>query len=196
MSISDTAQFSKLASSFKNVNYKAQVLLEMSKKLFKAGEIAQAIRYFNRISGLELTHKKLYDDVRFFELEMLASRKETFQLIKQLNKGVEFDNTRHLEKCLYTALLQESNGQLSEAAKNYQIAGTYNPYYEVGVLAAADFFRRQDAKSIKAYDLLAEAIQVNNKSLKLMLAYAAEAARMGFDEYAASAAAQAEALRH
>ena len=48
---------------------------------------------------------------------------------------------------------------------------------------------------MKAYDMLAEAIQINNKSLKLMLAYAAEAARMGFDEYAASAAAMAEALR-
>jgi hypothetical protein len=196
LGVSDTVQFSKLVSSFENVNYKAQVLLEMSKKLFKAGEIAQAIRYFNRISGLELTHKKLYDDVRFFELEMLASRKETFQLIKQLNKGIAFDNTRYLEKCLYTALLDESNGKLPEAARNYFIAGTYNPYYEVGVLTAAEFFRRQDAKSMKAYDLLAEAIQVNNKSLKLMLAYAAEAARMGFDEYAASAAAQAEALRH
>jgi hypothetical protein len=92
-------------------------------------------------------------------------------------------------------LLQESNGQLAEAAKNYLIAGTYNPYYEVGILTAADFFRRQDGKSLKAYDILAEAIQINNQSLKLMSAYAAEAARMGFDEYAASAAAQAEALR-
>jgi hypothetical protein len=191
----DTVEFTALTNSFGNANYKAQVLLEMSRKLFKAGEIAQAIRYFNRISGLELSNKRLYDDVRFFELEMLASRKETFQIIEQLNKGMEF-GSRTLEKYLYTALLQESNGQIAEATKNYQIVGTYNPYYDVGILAAADFFRRQDAKSMKAYDILAEAIQVNNKSLKLMLAYAAEAARIGFDDYAASAAAQAEALRH
>jgi len=195
MGVADTVQFGKLASSFAHANYKAQVLLEMSKKLFKAGEVAQAIRYFNRISGLELSNKKLYEDVNFFELEMLASRKETFQVIKQLNKGVQFDHAHFLEKSLYTALLQESNGQLAEAARNYRIAGTYNPYYEVGVLMAADFFRRQDARSLRAYDMLAEAIQVNTKSLKLMLAYAAEAARMGFDEYAAGAAAQAEALR-
>jgi hypothetical protein len=195
LGVKDTVQFTSLANSFKNTNYKAQVLLEMSRKLFKAGQVTQAIRYFSRISGLEISNKRLYDDVRFFELEMLASRKETFQIIEQLNKGVEFSTAHSLEKHLYTALLQESNGQLVEAARNYYIAGTYNPYYEVGIILAADFFRRQDAKSLKAYDMLAEAIQINNKSLKLMLAYVAEASRMGFDEYAASAAAQAEALR-
>lgn len=192
--VPDTTQFTTLANSFSNANYKAQALLEMSQKLFRNGEVAQAIRYFNRISGLEISSKKLYEDVRFFELEMLASRKETFQLIKQINKGIVFDGARSLQKRLYAAMLQESNGQMAEAAKNYQEVGTSNPYYEVGILAAVDFFKKQDPRSMKAYDILAEAIQTNNQSIKLLSAYAAEATRLGFDEYAASAASSVQTL--
>lgn len=188
LSANDTVYFSKLSNTFDNPNYKAQALLDMSKKQFEAGRIVPAIRFFQQTSGLELTDKKLYEEIRHFELRMLASRNEVRTLANQINKGVTFDNSRLLEKMLYTALISEFSGDLKTAEKNYAILGAWNPYFEDGILAAAAFFRKQDTSGVKSYNILAEAIQINAMSARLLKAYADEATRQGLDEYAASAA--------
>jgi hypothetical protein len=190
----DTTVFNSLVGGFTNPNYKAQALLDMSQKLFNAAYMAPAVKYFNRISGLKITNKKLYDDARFFELEMLASRKEVHQLIKQINKGLEFNTARTLEKKLYAAMVNEMSGDTASASRNYLIAGTSNPYYDNGVIAAANFFRERDSTSFQAYDILANAIQINGESVRLLGAYAKEAARKGFDEYAVSAVLRIEEI--
>lgn len=188
VSIHDTAYFSKLVNTFEDVNYKAQSLLDMAKKQFKADQIAPAIRFYSQTSGLRLTNKNLYDEIRYFELQMLASRGEIRKLAQQINKGITFDASRALEKMLYTALINEASGDLKTAERLYSILGVWNPYFENGILAAANFYRSHDLKSAKAYNLLAEAIQVNSASIRLLKAYAAEASRQGLDEYATSAA--------
>jgi hypothetical protein len=135
-----------------------------------------------------LSNKKLYDDIRHVELLMLAYRGELRSLASQINKDVTFDNSRSLEKLLYTALIAESSGDSTLAAKNFKILGSYNPYFEEGIIAAANFYRHQSKDRLKPYSVLAEAIQVNNNSIRLLKAYVAEASRQGFDEYARSAA--------
>lgn len=186
VSVSDTAYFSRLSNTFNNPDYKAQALLDMSQKQFNAGRTIPAIRFFNQISGLSLTDKKLYDEIHYFELRMLASRGEIRSLTRQINKEITFDSTRILEKMLYTALVNEASGDLKAAEKNYTILGSWNPYFEEGIIAAANFFRNQDGDSVKPYDILAEAIQINNNSVRLLRAYAEEASRQGFEEYAES----------
>lgn len=183
----DSVLFDHIVNSFNNANYKAQALLDISRKYYRAEQYGPAIRFFNRIAGLELSDKGLYDDVRHFELRMLASRKELRALATQINKGIEFPGSRMLEKTLYTALLNEANGDTLNAHKNFEILSRYNPYFEEGIIAAADFYRARDAESIKPYTILSEAIQVNSNSYRLLKAYAEEAVRQGFDEYALSA---------
>jgi hypothetical protein len=63
----------------------------------------------------------------------------------------------------------------------------YNPYFEEGIIAAADFYRGQNNDRLRPYTILAEAIQINGNSIRLLKAYVAEAMRQGFDEYAISA---------
>lgn len=191
----DTALFNSLVDGFTNSNYKAQALLDMSQKLFNAAYVIPAVKYYNRISGLQISNKKLFDDARFFELEMLASRKEVHQLIRQINKGIEFNSSRTLEKKLYAAMVNELGGDTASAARNYTIAGTSNPFFDNGVIAAADYFRVYDSTSFKSYDILADAIQINAGSVRLLGAYAKEAARKGFDEYAVSAVLRIEEIR-
>ena len=147
----------------------------------------RAIKYINQISGLELTNRNLYEEVRFTELLMLAWRGELPSLASQINKGIEFTRGHELEKMLYTALLSEANGDIDKAQKVYRLLGTWNPYFEEGIIAAANFFRRQSDDRLAAYNILVEAIQVNYNSLRLLTAYAEEAERLGFDDYAASA---------
>jgi hypothetical protein len=186
VNVSDTAYFLRLVNTFQNQNYKGQALLDMSKKQLRADRIVPAIRFFQQISGLELSDKKLYENIQHFELRLLATRKEGMNLAKAINKGITFDNSRFLEKLLYTAIINESSGDSINAEKLYKIVATWNPYFEEGVISAADFYKAKEPNTLKAYDILAEAIQVNTTSLRLLKAYADEASRKGFDDYAAS----------
>lgn len=185
--LSDTVFFNKITNTFNNPNYKAQALLDMSRKQFRVGNMVPAIKYINRISGLELSNRDLYEEVRFAELLMLAWRGELELLASQINKGIEFTTGHELEKMLYTALLSEANGDIEKARELYELLGTWNPYFEEGIIAAASFFRRASEDRLAAYNVLVEAIQVNYNSVRLLTAYAEEAERLGFDEYAASA---------
>jgi hypothetical protein len=185
--LSDSASFNRVVESFENVNYKAQSLLDRTNALLKADQLIAAIKTFNRISGLELTDKRLYESIAFTELRMLAIRKEVRPLAQQINKGVNFDRARNLDKVLYTALLNASSGNTKEAAAQFEYLSKSNPFFEEAILSSAEFFRTQDARSGKPYDILVNSIYVNPKSIRLLKAYAEEASRQGFDEYATSA---------
>ncbi len=185
--LKDSILFNRLINTFESADYKAQSMLDFSKKYYEADLLSPAIRYYNRIAGLELSNKKLYDDVRHTELLMLAYRGELSLLASQINKGITFDGSRSLEKILYTALIAESSGDTTRAEKHYKILARYNPYFEEGIIAAANFYRKKNEDRLKPYTILAEAIQINANSIRLLKAYITEASRQGFDEYATSA---------
>ena len=186
--LKDSLLFNRILDTFESADYKAQALLDISKRYYEADLLAPAIRYYSRITGLELSNKKLYDDVRHAELLMLAYRGELNLLATQINKDVSFDDSRSLEKILYTALMAAAGGDTIRAAKNFSILADHNPYFEEGVIAAANYYRNQRTDNLKPYNVLAEAIQVNGNSIRLLKAYIREATRQGFDDYASSAA--------
>ena len=167
----------------------------MSQKQFKAGNTPGAIRLFTRLEGLQFSDKKLLDKIQHFELELLASRGQVRLLATTINEGVTFDRSQELEKTLYTALLHEVNGDTIQAERNYKVLASYNPFYEEGIIAAARYYKKHSNDPLQAYNILTDAVHVNRNSIRLLTAYVAEAARMGFDEYAADAAQQLEELK-
>lgn len=179
----DTVLFERLVDVFEDPNYKAQVLVDMAVKQFRADNTVSAIQYLNQVGGLQITDKRLYGDIRFLELQLLASRREIATLAKQINDGVVFDQSRTLEKMLYTALISES-GDPKKAEALYKVLSRSNPFFEEGILSSADFFRRKNPQGLTAYNILVEAIHVNTTSIRLLKAYAAEASRKGFDDFA------------
>jgi hypothetical protein len=185
--VGDSVLFNRIVNSLDEPNYKAQVLLDLSRKYLDAGNITAAIHYYNRIAGLQLTDQRLYSDFRHFELLLLSTRREVRLLATQINKGLEFDASRRLEKIYYTALISESNGDIASARKLYKILGRYNPFFVDGILSASQFFQKTNPSAFDAYTILSEAVHVNTTSLRLWTAYRDEALRMGFDEYAAGA---------
>jgi len=194
LDLADSVLFDRLVNTFENADYKAQALLDRSRRYYQAEELAPAIKLFQRIAGLELSDALLYEDVQHFELRMLATRREFRALAGQINKGVTFEYNP-LEKMLYTALLSESSGDTVKARQHYAVLARYNPYYEEGILASADYFRRHNAKDMRPYTILSEAIQVNIHSYRLLKAYAEEARRQGLDDYAANAEERWRAVR-
>ncbi|HTF18977.1 MAG TPA: hypothetical protein VK658_12940, partial [Chryseolinea sp.] len=165
--LSDSVEMDRLLERYESNDYRAQAILDYSKKYFEAGEMIPAIRYFRRIGGLELTSKPLYGQIQQFELLMLARQKDFRGLANQINSGVTFDQSTQLQKMLFTAMIAESSGDTVAAKLNYTVLASWNPYLEEGVIAAADFFRKYDRNKLRAYAILAEAIQINNASIPL-----------------------------
>ena len=191
----DSAVFNRIVNTFRDNNYKAQALLEMSQRQFNSGNTATAIHYFTQLEGLRFSDKTLYEKIQHFELELLASRGQLRLLADKINEGITFNRSQQLEKMLYTAMVSEVSGDTTAATMNYQVLSTYNPFYEEGIIASARYFKRHSIDPLKAYTILTDAVHVNMNSIRLLAAYVAEASRMGFDEYAASAAQQLEELK-
>jgi hypothetical protein len=192
LSLNDSVTFNKTLNLFTDPNVKVRAILDMTKRQFEAGNISKAVRYFTRLEGLQMTDKRLYEDMQHVELELLASRGQFRLLAQKINEGITFNRAQSLEKMLYTGLLSEASGDTLVAEKNFAVLARYNPFFEEGIIAAARYFKQHSADPMKAYTILTDAIHVNRKSVRLLKAYIAEASRMGFDNYAADGE---EALR-
>ncbi|HEU5290788.1 MAG TPA: hypothetical protein VFU05_09115 [Cyclobacteriaceae bacterium] len=195
ISTKDSTDFNRIVNTFQDTHYKAQALLEMSQRQFNGGNTTAAIRYFTRLGGVQFTDEALYEKIQHFELELLASRGQFRLLATKINEGITFSQPRELEKMLYTALISEASGDTTTAELNYKVLSTYNPFYEEGVIAAARYFKKHSTDPLRAYNILTDAFHVNKNSIRLLTAYIAEAARMGFDQYAASASQELEILK-
>lgn len=188
--LNDSLTFNKVVNTIQDINLKVETLLDRSKRLFDNGNTNAAIRVFNKLEGLKLTDKNLFDRMQHFELELLASRGQLRLLAEKINEGITFSKSQQLEKMLYTAMIAEASGDTVTAAKNYSVLAVYNPFYEEGIIAAARYFKNHSQDSFKAYNILTNAMHVNKKSVRLLRAYIAEAARMGFDNYATDGEAE------
>lgn len=195
LELTDSVSFNRILNTIDNPNYSALIILEMSQRQFHAGSIRQAIQYFNKLNGLVFTDKNLAEKINHFELELLASRNEIRLLATKINEGITFPKNKELHKLLYAALVNEANGDTLAAQKNYEILAVYNPFFEEGVIAAARYFKTHSSDRLKAYAILAEAKQINVGSVRLLMAYITEATRVGFDDFAADAYAELEALQ-
>lgn len=195
LNVFDTTTFNKIIPTIQDNNYKAQALLDMAMRQFEWNNLPSAIQYFNQTGGLPLTDQSLYNRIRHFELLMLTERREIQNLALQLNESIEFTPQQELEKVLYTALINESSGDTIRAETNFRILAHYNPYFEEGVIAAAAYYRNKDGDSMEPYNILAEAIQVNDASVKLWNAYIAEAMRKGFDDFALTGLQKLEEIK-
>lgn len=180
----DEARFDQLVNSFQNSNYRAQSLLERSKQFYEKGDVLRAAELFNRLSNATVTDQNLRSDIRRNQLKMWAEEGNMDKLENELQRK---DPTLALplqEDWYYQALIHQHKGEKEAAVKLFQLLSTNNPYFEEGVIAAAGFFAD---KGLTPYNILAEAIQVNTESPKLLRAYIREATRNGFDEFAEGA---------
>lgn len=195
LGLGDSVKFNQVIARIENPNYKALMLLEMAQRHFDAGSTRNAIRYFNKLDGIRFTDKTLNDKINHFELELLASRNEFRLLGTKINEGITFPQNKQLQKMLYTALISEASGDTLTAQKNYEVLAVYNPFFEEGIIAAARYFRTHGSDSQKAYSILSEAKHINPGSVRILMAYIMEAERIGFDDFAADAFEELEALR-
>ena len=172
--------------SIKNNDLRAKAIIDRTKRLLELDDLKTAMQVFQRINGIEMSDKKLFEDFRHTELSMLAAKRD-FRSLEQQLKVVTFSTDQKNEKIYFTALINESVGNIVEAEKNYNWLSSANPYFDEAVVESARFFRTTSKERMKAYTILVNAVQANPMSIKILKAYGLEAFRMGFDDYSQSA---------
>lgn len=185
--LNDSVSFINVVNSIENDDLKARAILLRSRQLFELDETQQSIALFQRVKGLQLSDRRLYDQIIHFELDLFAKRREITALANQINNlEVTFSKEWENQQNYFKALLSELNGDSTEASRLYRWLSTINPYDEEAVIAAAQYFKNITDDPLTTYNILADALHANQFSVKLLKAYSLEAARLNFDTYAQS----------
>lgn len=178
----DTVIFNQLINEFTNKEYRALAFYEMGMRQLKLARPKQAKKYITSAARQQPARQSLQQKI-----------KDAQWLIDVATAGYSpkiTDDAAPLEKptrLLYEALTAEQQGAAMKAKQYYHLLATHNPFFEEGMLAAVRYFKNHASDPLFVYNLLTDAIYLNKYSYRLLIAYAEEAARLGFDEYAAGA---------
>lgn len=176
----DTLTFNRLLDKLQTPNLRAESLLARSKKYFAQDEIGQSVKLLQRIKGLTLTDKKLYEQIQHFSLQLTA-KLENWTVLKQQMAGVNFEaHPNH--KIYFEALLAEAEGNQAEAAKKFDYLSRATVQEEEIALGAARYFLRDSTDRLKPYSIILNGLLAKPNSIKLLKVYVKEAAILGFDE--------------
>lgn len=184
ISLSDSSSFNEIVASLQDEEYKAKAILERSKQLWKADELMQASQQFSKILGLKLRDESLYQEIIYFNLQLLAAHHQWDKLSTELDKGIMFKGQRRIEKLYYETKILEQQ-KTNQVSKSYEWLSTCNPYFEESIISSIKFLH-SDKDKLKSFNLLVEALTMNPGSIKLLKAYTIESAKLGFSEYAQS----------
>ncbi len=193
VSTRDTVMFDVLINSIEQSSYKAQALTEMAVRQLEADRAATAKRFIDQALTMPVNSDGVQRLRQFTQLRILAALGELDDLAAQL-QGITFSLDHKLEKLYYEGLLNEASGQQALADKAFAQLALSNPFFEEGIITAADYARKFSKDNSKAYTILAEAVQVNKTSVRLWKAYIGEALRLGYDDYAVSARTELQKL--
>jgi hypothetical protein len=78
--------------------------------------------------------------------------------------------------------LSNEEGDLTKSSKHYENQ-LRNPFLEEGVLEAARYFRTVEEDEYRAYEILLDALAINEYSVKLLKAYGEQCTRLNLDTY-------------
>jgi tetratricopeptide (TPR) repeat protein len=181
----DSAALFGIVQSMQDANSRVRALLSFSSRLFYLDEIPEAVRIFQRIGGQSFSDEALYGEILRFELALHAALKDYRQLADKMGR-VGFAPFQNSEKRHYEALLALAEGRNEEAEFLFEWLARSNPFYATGITDAARFYSGRGDRA-KAYAVLAEALQRNPRSVKILKAYVPAAAQSGYTDYARSA---------
>ncbi len=186
MPLTDSLAFDELTQAIENTDLRARAWLERSEALFAKGRTKEAIHYFQKMAGLALGDKRVYDRLRLHELKLLAEEKNFALLEERISKLADLPIPPG-HKAYFGGLLAENKGDTISASQHYRWLLRSNLFFEEGIVAAATFFARQNADGMEAYHALAEALQYHPSGVKVRKAYCLEAVRTGFTSFAETA---------
>ena len=119
-------------------------------------------------------------NLRSLQLKLLSGR---YNDIKVLDSDLmSNDSDDRLWNLFAMAKLAENRADKQQAS-NYYRRLLRNPFFEQGILAAAEYFGAGDEDDYLAYEILLDAISINQYSVKLLKAYGVQCARLNLETY-------------
>lgn len=186
--IDDSVQFNTTLNEIESEELKARTILARSQRLFEADEVNTAIKTFQKITGLKLLDRALYNQILHFELELLASKGDLQTLLRRINENqITFSGVQKSNEIYFKALQSEQQRDSTEASRLYHWLATANPYHEDAIIAAATYFKTKNKDRLLPYTIITDALHANPYSVKILKAYSLEAAHLQFNDYANSA---------
>ncbi len=182
----DTLQFVRVLNTIQNSDYKARAILDFSKKLYAQDEVASAIKIFTKLKGIRFSDPRTNEDIHYFEL-LLLTQLGDFNTLSQQISTTDFKGWHKTEKLYYSTLITLSKGDTATANKDFNRLSSANLFFDDAIIASASYFKARSKEKLKAYNILVNAIQRHPNSIKITKAYCLESARLGFDEYTATA---------
>lgn len=182
--LSDSLTFKRLVRQIQNEDLRAKAYLSRAKEYYRADETRLAAREYKHLQGLHLTDTRLFADIKFFELRLLAAEGRIAELDAQIQKGILFGPYHTSERVYYDGLKQWAAGDTLSAARSFDWLARNNWYFDEGIEAAALFFETDTQRS---YSILSDALQVNPRSIRILKTYIPVALARGFDQYAVGA---------
>lgn len=186
----DTVIFNRLITEFTDKEYRALAFYEMGMRQLKLARPSQAKKYIAAAARQQPANQSLRQKIKDAEW-LIDVASEGYSLKTATDKA---PSAKFLQ-LLNEALIFENKGDSLNAKPYFRILATHNPFFEDGILAAVRYFRSHSSEPLQVYNLLTDAIYLNKYSYRLLMAYAEEAARLGFDEYAAGARERASEIQ-
>ncbi len=178
VSLTDSVLFQKIANSISDNNLRARTIIERSKKWYQLDEPQEAIKELQPLRGIQLTNKKLIDEISILNLLLSASTQQWEFVEAGLKAGLpsEYRN----ETTYLNALLALQKGNDVKTAMAYLSDANY--LFEEGLIAAATFYAKDTTNRLKPYTILVNGLLARPYSTKLLKEYSKLAANLGFED--------------
>ncbi|HMJ71245.1 MAG TPA: hypothetical protein VK508_20255 [Cyclobacteriaceae bacterium] len=192
LSAADSNTFFDLVPTVQDDNVKAKILLDLAQKFHSMDKPRAALRSLQRVAGLELTDPAIGPRMQLLEMLSRVRMGQTSIVLQALQQyPVGFKGKEKKYKVYFDALAAQAAGDSTNANKYFHWLGEANPYFEDGLIAAAEYFQK---KGDTSYNLIAEGLLYHPSSIRIRKAYTLESARQGFEGYSRNALASLKPL--
>jgi len=181
----DTVQFNFTTNTFENQDYRDRALLDLSQKRIMRRDYKGARELMEKMESTNQNWLGEYNLLKAFLQAIEDPATITDQKIDLEDydlSGIYYEMAEYLK-----GLRAEHDGDSARAGSEFENLGMGNPYFIPGVTAAVEYFHRNGDKSLKAYNILVEAIQYDQYSAVLWEYYILECVKEGFTNYIDSA---------
>jgi hypothetical protein len=194
ISLDDPDPLISLISTMNDDDLKARAIIDFAYRFYQADDDEKAIQVLQHLTNLRLRDQRTLQEFRRLEM-LLAALQRDFRFKNERLKSYPMGyGSEKVEQYYFETLSALAAGDSTEAAQRFDWLSRVNPFFDDGIVSAADYFRAQADDNLRAYNILVEALHRHPGSIKIGKAYVLEAQRLGFDEYVSTAMAQLQRL--
>ena len=159
--------------------------LEYLKSLIQQQKFERAGQYFSGIA-LASSLPQFRDDFRRIAYLIDIHQLNTSKFINETGL-LEINDPNYLYDVLLDALRHDDQNDSTSREQKFSIAGTWDPFFETGILQAVDYYNITRKDDYFAYNLLIKATEINRYSVPLYKKMIDLTLKMGLVEYALDA---------